>query len=119
MDRYFAYDPENRDFSTYATEEEAKKAAEKILNTYEDTAIDDSWSDCTDEICYGKIMYTAVEHEVHPEDPPCGGKTYCANCLKGDLADGINDEDVCEDYDSENNGEEYLEYTLEQVEEVK
>lgn len=58
--RYFMYSPEGDGFTFYATEEECKAAAEKEIDTYNDS--DGYWFDEVEQIFTG-----VVTHEVHEE----------------------------------------------------
>ncbi|MFH0904532.1 MAG: hypothetical protein V1854_05010 [Methanobacteriota archaeon] len=103
-DKFFAYDFENG-FNTHATEIEARASAEKSIDMYRDDA-DSGWSSDVEHVCYGRIIAGAKERIIKPEDPPCRGMICCANCPKGELAEGIED------------GKEYTDYILEPIEKV-
>jgi hypothetical protein len=57
---WFAYDPGDG-FEEYATEAEARAAAEKALEYYREDAPSDGWSEEATGVCYGKITGWTVE----------------------------------------------------------
>jgi hypothetical protein len=65
---WFAYDPGDG-FEEYATEAEARAAAEKALGYYRDAAPDEGWSDEVTDVCYGKITGWTVE-TMRKSKPP-------------------------------------------------
>lgn len=70
MDKYFSYDPEG-DFETHATEDEAKKAAQDLIDTARDYS-EDGWADCVEQICWGVISETSTQ--VNKVELPEGDK---------------------------------------------
>ncbi len=59
---FFAWDPVNGDFDTFATVEEAAACAEKHLDWARDEA-PDGWPEDTTGICYGQILGEVIESE--------------------------------------------------------
>jgi hypothetical protein len=80
--KWFSVDHQGS-FSTHATAEEAKAAAEGALDECRDQAGDETgWPDETDLICWGEIRERAQAEVIHvhdaacrvpdDEEPPCG-----------------------------------------------
>jgi len=52
MKRYFSYDPVDNEWHFHATEEQARKHAQELL----DGCLDDGWAENTGETCWGEII---------------------------------------------------------------
>lgn len=60
--KYFSYDPNSDGLQFHATEDEAKKAAEDILD-YERDEASEGWGDYIDQICWGELKQRVVMTE--------------------------------------------------------
>lgn len=74
---YFVYDQE-AGFERFATEEEAKEAAEALISAYRKSALDFGWDESSDTVCWGIIS----EHVVMRKT---GEKIY----FEGEMVDGF------------------------------
>lgn len=59
--RYFCFDAVNNDFTTYATEAEAKAYAEECLDQEGTEAWELGWPYGTDKICWGEIKQISTK----------------------------------------------------------
>lgn len=62
-ERFFCYDPDNG-INFYATEAEAREAAQSVVDTFRDIAADDGWQDEVEEVCWGVVRQRAKLLEI-------------------------------------------------------
>ncbi|MBB1060376.1 hypothetical protein [Marilutibacter spongiae] len=66
VDRYFAADASEGDFGTFATLDEARSAAERMLFDASDSAADYGWENEPPRIYYGELMGHCLEESRMP-----------------------------------------------------
>lgn len=67
MKLYFSYDPEDG-FELHATEAEARKRADEIMEACSDYAADDGWPDNMSEVCWGEVRQVACLVATRPSE---------------------------------------------------
>ena len=65
---WFSYCPMDNEFTTHATFQEARKAAQQSLDLYEQDALDDGWDEDVENIRYGKILGKAELSDRYYKD---------------------------------------------------
>lgn len=61
MSKYFSFYPEENEFETHDTLQQAKDSAEKSLEFESENAHEYGWSESVTDICYGEILGSPTE----------------------------------------------------------
>ncbi len=64
-EEFFSYFPEDNDFATHDTLEEAKESAQASLEWYQEDACDDGWNESVSQVCYGKVIASPIPTESY------------------------------------------------------
>lgn len=104
---YFCWDI-HRGFATFNRISEAIAYASACIALTEGITLEKN-------VLAGRIIERATEVPLPAEEAPCGksGKDgeCCQDCDRGENAQ-IEESEMCEDYDSDNDGEDHLDYVL-------